>query len=118
VWHPESRTGSLFKLDGWFMKKIVITENSIEKMNNCFCNKDESLQFYSDLDEMSRVINKISEVIPIVSHREAISMVIKQTFAFVGFCRDHIELIHRMIVAYDCQEMTEEEYNEMMEEDV
>jgi hypothetical protein len=93
------------------MRIYRIDDESIQKVDSCFSNEEQSNQFFEDLDEFVQKMAYLAYYRKKTSdENEAVLALIKQTFFFISFCRDNIELIHQFIANFDCKQVTEEEF--------
>ena len=99
------------------MKKLLIDANAVKKMSACFSDQEEAKEFFENLDSFAEETAFYTQCRNRAMDEEATLILIKQTFAFVSFCRSYIDLIHQLIANFDCKEITEDEIKKLTEQE-
>ncbi len=95
------------------MEKYKVTEKTVLKIAECFSSMEESGEFFGDLDQFVEEMAFLTQFRRKTNEIDALKTLIKQTCAFILFCRDRIDLIHQLISSFDCEIMTKEELKEL-----
>lgn len=101
------------------MKKYVVTNESVTKLSNCFSDSEEAKDFFANLQEWVNemyFLNQYRDRLNIEGKEvESARVLVKQMCLFIMFSREYIDMIHQMISSFDCQEVSDEEFERMKE---
>lgn len=100
------------------MKKIMVISNDcLLKLANCFSNNEELKTFIIEMEASLREVTFLSLLRDRVEEDEGPAALMRQVAVFSLFCREHIELIQQLIRNLEGKEMTEDQIKEMMDDD-
>lgn len=101
------------------MEKIkVFTEESLSEMSRCFSDSEELNDFINHIELMTREQSFLSDLNSRIHNTDVIAYnFLRQVVIVTIFCREHIELIKQLISAIKYDEITEDEYQALLDKE-
>lgn len=92
------------------MKKYkVITQKTVNKIGECFTDKEEAIDFITSLDFLAEEMVFAKQYRERSQERSSATSLAMQIIAFTDFCRERMDMLNQLVGALKFDEMTEEE---------
>ena len=104
-------------MDRIIMKQYrMITQETMNKLGKCFSDPEEAEIFFGQMDGLVQELFFSLQMRCRLGPEDAAVVALKQACFFTIFCRDHMDLIHQLVANLECENISEEEANQLKSE--